>query len=166
MAPKQTPGRRDAHPITLDWERFDDPVEWMKACLASAARAISIEVAGECAQGTLPQTEYERIASHGLPLGVVVGEAFDSGSHRVELHPGDMVYAYTDGLTEAENRDGEMWGTGRLEQFLGRCDLPTPRLPALIDAVLQHVDQAPASDDISIVELEAGAAAAQRADAA
>jgi len=109
---------------------------------------------------------YERIDSHGLPLGVAVGEAFDTRPRQVELHPGDLVYAYTDGLTEAENRNGEMWGSERLEHFLGRPDLPSPRLPALIEAVLEYVDQAPVSDDISVVELEAGQTGAERADAA
>lgn len=112
------------------------------------------------------ETEYERIDSHGLPLGVAVGEAFDTRPKALELQAGDLVYAFTDGLTEAENQAGEMWGIERLEQFLLRTDLPTPRLPALIDAVLEHVDQAPASDDISIVEMQAGVTAAERADAA
>jgi serine phosphatase RsbU (regulator of sigma subunit) len=109
---------------------------------------------------------YERIISHSLPLGVITGEAFDTPAQRVELRPGDLVYAYTDGLTEAANRDGEMWGTERLENFLERPDLPFPRLPALIEEVLQHIDRAPTSDDISIVEVEAGSVAAERADAA
>lgn len=110
---------------------------------------------------------YERISSHSLPLGVAVGEAFDTRAQEIELHPGDLVYAYTDGLTEAENIDGEMWGTERLEHFLERTDLPTPKLPALIDAILEYVDQAPASDDISVVEIQAGAnSAEERADAA
>lgn len=109
---------------------------------------------------------YQRIRSHGLPLGVATGGVFDGPAHRLELQPGDLVYAYTDGLTEAENREGEMWGTERLESFLERADLPTPRLPALIEEVLRHVDQAPTSDDISIVEVEAGRVAAERADAA
>jgi len=112
------------------------------------------------------QTGYQRISSHSLPLGVATGEAFDAPTHRVELHPGDLVYAYTDGLTEAENRNGEMWGAERLESFLERPDLPIPRLPALIEEVLRHVDQAPTSDDISVVEVEASQVTAERADAA
>lgn len=112
------------------------------------------------------QADYERISSHSLPLGVVVDGAFDTGAQQVSLQEGDLVYAYTDGLTEAENTEGEMWGIRRLEHFLERPDLPIPRLPALIDAVLEHVNQAPPSDDISIVEIEASPAADARADAA
>ena len=35
------------------------------------------------------------------------------------LEPGDLVFAYTDGLVEAR-RAGEIYGGGRLMQFLGR----------------------------------------------
>jgi serine phosphatase RsbU (regulator of sigma subunit) len=109
---------------------------------------------------------YERIESHSLPLGVVDSSAFEGEARRIPLHDGDLLYAYTDGLPEAENLDGERWGTGRLEDFLQRPDLPTPRLPALIDAVLEHVNLAPASDDISVVEIEAMPDAQEQADAA
>lgn len=109
---------------------------------------------------------YERIASHSVPLGVLSNDEFDGSARHIDLAPGDLVYAYTDGLTEAENLDGEMWGAERLEHFLLRSDLDTPKLPALIDAVLDHVNLAPASDDISVVELIAAPELRSEADAA
>lgn len=112
------------------------------------------------------RADYQRIASHSLPLGVVDGSDFQSEAHRIHLDSGDLLYAYSDGLTEAENIDGEMWGSARLERFLERDDLPTPRLPMLIETVLEHVDRAPASDDISVVEIEATPLADAAADAA
>ena len=92
-----------------------------------------------------------------------VEELFDGVPAEVRM---DRPLDLPDGLTEAENFDGEMWGTARLETFLQRRDLPTPRLPSLIDAVLEHVNLAPPSDDISVVEIEATPIAASRADAA
>ena len=109
---------------------------------------------------------YERVDSHSLPLGVVGEREFDATTKYCQLHEGDLLYAYTDGLTEAENRDGEMWGAQRLEAFLSRDDLTTPRLPALIDAVLEHVNLAPASDDISVLEVTATSTEHKEADAA
>ncbi len=100
---------------------------------------------------------YERIASHGLPLGVSGADQFDASTVTIHLQAGDLVYAYTDGLTEAVDKNGEMWGGQRLEEFLAQPDLEAPKLPALIDAVLQHVDLAPPTDDISVVEIEAPA---------
>ena len=109
---------------------------------------------------------YNRIESHSLPLGVVGENEFDASTKHYTLQPGDLLYAYTDGLTEAENNQGEMWGTQRLEAFLQRSDLDTPRLPALIDAVLEHVNLAPASDDISVLEVTAAPEENEEADAA
>ena len=112
------------------------------------------------------QPEPESLRSHSLPLGVVDGDCFEPAAQRIELGPDDLVYAYSDGLTEAENLDGEMWGRERLETFLLRDDLPAPRLPALIDAVLEHVNLAPVSDDISVLEVEATPDVADEAHAA
>jgi GAF domain-containing protein len=60
--------------------------------------------------------------SHGLPLGVDPVDRYDEGV--LALEPGDLVFAYTDGLVEAR-RAGEIYGGGRLMRFLGR------RAPAL-----------------------------------
>ena len=110
---------------------------------------------------------YEKIPSQSVPLGVLDADEFATEAHSRDLRPGDVLYAYTDGLTEAENVDGEMWGFDRLEQLLLRDDIGSPKLPTLIDAVLEHVNLAPASDDISVVELEAVPAAVDdAADAA
>jgi serine phosphatase RsbU (regulator of sigma subunit) len=98
---------------------------------------------------------HDQFASHSLPLGVVDDDQFEAASATLTLHPGDVLYAYSDGLTEAENIDGEMWGRERLHGFVMQEDLSVPRLPALIDALLEHVNLAPPSDDISVVEIEA-----------
>jgi serine phosphatase RsbU (regulator of sigma subunit) len=96
----------------------------------------------------------DTIESHSLPLGVADDEDFTADLHRAALDHGDVIYAYTDGLTEAEDIDGNMWGRQRLFDFLDRGELGTPKLPDLIEAVLDYVNLAPTSDDISIVEIE------------
>lgn len=96
-----------------------------------------------------------QIPSDHLPLGVVDDDGFDSTDANWHLNENDSVYLYTDGLTEAENIDGEMWGKDRFVAFLNRDDLPMPRLDALKDQVLDFTNLAPPSDDISIIEIEA-----------
>ncbi|HEY6342507.1 MAG TPA: PP2C family protein-serine/threonine phosphatase [Bryobacteraceae bacterium] len=44
----------------------------------------------------------------GAPLGIFPDWPYEEGV--VRLHPGDRILAYTDGVTEAENPSGEMWG--------------------------------------------------------
>lgn len=94
------------------------------------------------------------VESHSLPIGVVDEPTFTAQPQVIALNPGDVIYAYTDGLIEAEDLDGAMWGQARLHAILDSPDLDTPKLPRLITAVLDHVSLAPTSDDISIVEIE------------
>jgi GAF domain-containing protein len=59
----------------------------------------------------------EPLDSHGLPLGVDPVDRY--GESELTLEPGDLVFAYTDGLIEAR-RSGETYGNGRLMGFLAR----------------------------------------------
>ncbi|RMG34225.1 MAG: serine/threonine-protein phosphatase [Gammaproteobacteria bacterium] len=103
--------------------------------------------------------DIEEIPSDNLPLGVVGNDAFADQCRTFELQSGDRVYAYSDGLTEAENHRGEMWGRDRLLQFLAREGGGRSALDPLREAVLEFTNLAPASDDISFVEIVAQPAA-------
>jgi len=96
-----------------------------------------------------------QVAADNLPLGVVDHQDFNDNCTEWTLRAGDSVYIYSDGLTEAQNVDGEMWGRERLVQFLSRPDLNSPRLEPLKQQLMQFTEQAPASDDISIIEIQA-----------
>ncbi|MBD3403611.1 SpoIIE family protein phosphatase [candidate division GN15 bacterium] len=58
----------------------------------------------------------------GMPLGVPVTLDRDFGSGleevSVELDENDLFLVYTDGITEATDRDGNQYGMGRLVEFL------------------------------------------------
>ncbi|MCY2962108.1 MAG: PP2C family protein-serine/threonine phosphatase, partial [Planctomycetota bacterium] len=58
-----------------------------------------------CGDGTLHSLD--RIS--GLPLGIWEGGDYDATEE--QLVPGDEIVFYTDGITEAHNRAGEMFGT-------------------------------------------------------
>jgi len=57
---------------------------------------------------------------HGdnLPLGISVGEIYQQ--IRVPFEPGDLLLFYSDGITEARNPAGELFGVERLEECV-RC---------------------------------------------
>ena len=95
------------------------------------------------------------IPGANLPLGVVADKDFMDNCISRDLHPGDEIYVYSDGLTEAENDKGEMWGKQRFLEFLSRDDLPAPRIDSLKNRLLDFTNLAPPSDDISIIEIEA-----------
>jgi serine phosphatase RsbU (regulator of sigma subunit) len=84
----------------------------------------------------------------GLPLGVDEGAAYTSAE--TELKPGDVVFACTDGLTEAR-RDGRQFGDERLDLLLaehGRTLAPE----ALVDLLHREAeDWAPSLDDDMVI---------------
>jgi sigma-B regulation protein RsbU (phosphoserine phosphatase) len=85
------------------------------------------------------------------PLGVRRGLAFRSQALR--LAPGDGVFLYTDGITEAMNPAGELLGEDALAATLAAAATATPA--SVLAAVLEHVRgfaaDAPQSDDIAAV---------------
>lgn len=91
--------------------------------------------------------EYE----HDLPLAVMEGMSFSE--HAFEVHPGDSLFVYTDGVPEATNADGELFGEKRMVNALNasRDDHPARFLKSLKSQVDAFVGDAPQFDDITMV---------------
>ena len=83
----------------------------------------------------------------GTALGIIPGLEYQESS--VKLEPGDIVILYTDGITEAFNSQGELFG---LEQL---CEIFQDRQPQsaeeaskiVFDAVNEFAGDEPQSDD-------------------
>src|SRR5258708_4242041 len=83
------------------------------------------------------------------PLGVMAGRKFvESG---VTLGPGDMLFLYTDGVSEAANREGDMFRTSRLlENVLGQAGRsPQELMMSVIAGVDGFSARALQADDIT-----------------
>lgn len=90
----------------------------------------------------------------GPPLCVLSGFSYAAQIER--LAPGDLLCLVTDGITEAMNAAGEVYGTQRLEALLASLDpgQPTADLAAAIRAdVAKHVGAAEPSDDLTLLVL-------------
>lgn len=94
------------------------------------------------------------IAANGPRLGQKPDSVFTSASHHLAL--GDTIFLYTDGLTEAENAEGNRWGERRLLKALAKSGQASPH--EIIESVLQdfktHVQERPNDDDITIVAMK------------
>jgi sigma-B regulation protein RsbU (phosphoserine phosphatase) len=99
-----------------------------------------------CQDGTLAVLD----CAGGLPLGLLEEEAYPDST--LQLQQGDQIVFYTDGITEAHNPAGELFGTARLDQVLENCSL---KASALLDEVLLSVDQfaagQPPHDDRTVI---------------
>lgn len=61
----------------------------------------------------------ERLEQGGLMLGVLEGLSYPTAETR--FLPGDLLVLYTDGVTEAQNDAGELWGEERLVEAIRRA---------------------------------------------
>lgn len=73
-------------------------------------------------------------------------------TEELKLSPGDRLFLYTDGVTEAMNPKGELFGTERLEKNLGMAsgDL----IFAVQSELAAFMAEAPQADDITILTME------------
>lgn len=97
----------------------------------------------------LPRTD-------GIAVAVSDGFVYDEGV--VDLAPGDKLFLYTDGITEAFDPDGQEYGNHRLEQVLQPLAAPHCTAQATNETVLADVHRfergAPQADDITCLCLQ------------
>jgi anti-sigma regulatory factor (Ser/Thr protein kinase) len=88
----------------------------------------------------------------GLPLGIERETEYKVG--RIELEPGDMLFLYTDGVTEAP-RKGRPLGQGRLSDLMGEYGVGTPGelVQAIRRAVESWVDE-DLRDDLAMLSFQ------------
>jgi phosphoserine phosphatase RsbU/P len=87
--------------------------------------------------------------------GTVVG-AFPTSKYdesKVELHAGDLLVCYTDGITEPENEYGEMFGEERLIELVSKhAERDDKRvIEVVMDAVRQWTGSPELSDDMTVL---------------
>ncbi len=99
-----------------------------------------------CEDGSLALLD----AARGLPLGIFPAETYRDATHT--LVPGDQLVLYTDGITEADNEAGELFGLERMDKVLENCSI---NVSDLLKAVLAAVDEftggRPAADDRTLL---------------
>ncbi len=84
----------------------------------------------------------------GLPL--MIDESVEYQQHEDELHPGDCLLLFTDGLTEAMDSEGELYGFERLTNCIRHAE-PSQMGQQVIDDVQRFITQRPAKDDMCLV---------------
>jgi serine phosphatase RsbU (regulator of sigma subunit) len=89
-------------------------------------------------------------AEAGMPLGVDRNATYEATTASIGV--GDVVVLYTDGVTEAMNRNDEQFGVEGLKNALASAPAGAAKVgEAIIRAVRVHVGNRPQSDDIALV---------------
>lgn len=94
----------------------------------------------------------------GPMLGIF--EGFQYATRSTEIHPGEGVLVYTDGVTEAHNRAGEFYEDSRLEAYLeSHASRPVEELVrGLHDEVERFEAGAARADDMTVLAVRRRAA--------
>jgi phosphoserine phosphatase RsbU/P len=84
-----------------------------------------------------------------LPLGIERSERYASATER--FNAGDRVVFFTDGITEAFNHGGDMFGTARLDAALAACGDASCLITRVTDSVDAFAEGRAADDDQTLV---------------
>ena len=89
-----------------------------------------------------------------LPVGALSDWSYEG--QQTQLKPGDMLFLYTDGLSEAKNSTGELLGRKRVQQLASEHYQDTAQqLVGLMEAeVHRHAGDAEQSDDITMLAIK------------
>jgi len=89
----------------------------------------------------------------GTPLGLRPSRTYQD--QRAQLGRGETLFAYTDGISEAENHDQECFGEERLAEAMSRTRGTDSRslIAGVIEAVREFAAGTPPSDDITAIAI-------------
>ena len=94
------------------------------------------------------------IEATGLPLGLFDDASYDE--FRFTMKPGDMFVFFSDGMLDARNRKGELFGRGRVEQIIAKCAGRSADcvVDSLFKAVAEHSAGVETFDDQTVVAIK------------
>jgi sigma-B regulation protein RsbU (phosphoserine phosphatase) len=97
---------------------------------------------------------WTKLTTGGMALGL-----FDESGYEqevIQMRAGDLLFSYTDGMTEALNVEGEEFGETRLQELLADlAHLPAEEVrDAIVERLLAWCQGAPQHDDLTFVVLK------------
>ncbi|HEV7999114.1 MAG TPA: SpoIIE family protein phosphatase [Planctomycetaceae bacterium] len=128
-------------------------VTYILAVVDTQAHECQLTIAGHMspmirkADGTIEEFDEESV---GIPVGVIEDYPYDVLSRPIA--PGETVLFYTDGVSEAMNPNGDLYGDKRVREFLRKSTGSAAEIgQALLTDVRAHADGRAQNDDITIM---------------
>lgn len=91
-----------------------------------------------------------KFPSISLPMGITEGDNFSKHLSFTPLYDNDKIYIYTDGLTEAVDKDGKMFGE---DSLTGSIAAQGSSFEDILQRLNQHTADAAQQDDITLAEI-------------
>jgi sigma-B regulation protein RsbU (phosphoserine phosphatase) len=120
-------------------------------CYDAASRSLTYSNAGHLPPLVLSNGgQVRRLATSGTVVGLFDGMSYDEST--IDMEPGDIFVAYSDGITEPENEFGE-FGEERLIELVQRHrDQPLARISEVVTgAVTEWIAGGEQPDDVTLV---------------
>jgi predicted ester cyclase len=97
--------------------------------------------------------EAEELRARGMPLGLMPGMGYEE--KKTMLHTGEVALLYSDGLVEAHDPEGEMFGFPRLRKLVAEHGEETALEDLLLEELYSFVGEGwEQEDDITLLTLE------------
>jgi sigma-B regulation protein RsbU (phosphoserine phosphatase) len=105
--------------------------------------------------GAGENTTVTRLEPGGTVIGLLESSRYEQGS--VRLGPGDVLIAFTDGISEAMDPNDEEWGEDRLIDAIRGCRISSAQqlLECIFDGATRFAGTAPQHDDMTLVVVRA-----------
>jgi phosphoserine phosphatase RsbU/P len=121
---------------------------------AASAKARSVGYGGELREAATP--DEERAEVQLLTKGGPIIGAFNDCVYEqetIELQSGDLLVAYTDGVTEARNADDQEFGEATLRKIVGSSARDSARelSERIVESVREWCGDVPPQDDLTLV---------------
>jgi len=132
--------RIEAQFVSLIYAVWDDENRTLRVANSGLPRPI------HCSDGKIGVVE-----ATGLPLGLFDDAEYDELNFKAK--PGDMFVFFSDGILDASNKAGDLFGRRRLDQVVTRnCNASADAVvKAIFTAVTEHTAGADAFDDETVV---------------
>ncbi|MDQ2833612.1 MAG: SpoIIE family protein phosphatase [Acidobacteriota bacterium] len=121
----------DSQYVTMLMAVWDDSNRTLQLANAGSVQPLFVEANGDV---TKPRT-VRTIQAEGFPLGLFPNAEYEEFTF--STRPGDLIVFFSDGIVDAVNAEGEMFGDERLIALLESQHHPTAQ--STVDGILQAV---------------------------
>jgi phosphoserine phosphatase RsbU/P len=114
---------------------------------------MEIANAGHPAPLIVKHGKVDRLETSNLPLGLFGEQHFTVGE--IQLSPGEGILIYSDGVSEAADRSGRMYGDERIRTLIGQAEAlnPSALVSACLDDLTRFRSHAAKTDDVTLFVL-------------
>jgi sigma-B regulation protein RsbU (phosphoserine phosphatase) len=155
----------DAQYVTMLMAVWDDSNQTLQIANAGSVQPIFVSAAAQNTTPSrtkatpstpnLPKISVKTIQAEGFPLGLFPNAEYEEFT--LSTRPGDLIVFFSDGIVDAQNAKGEMFGDERLAQVLQSQSHATAAsaAQAILDAVTNFQSGTAHFDDETVVVLRA-----------